>query len=370
MMKTLDGFFARVLRKQWTKDMVEKYIGIYLQCYFTYATDAALRKNAASGGSITAMLAYLLQTKQIDGAVVCRTRVENNKAVPEFFIAHTVDDLISAQGSKYSAVYFSSQAMPLIQKFNGHLAVVALPCDIGILERRCQKSPEFQDKVKVKISMFCGHNSEPILAERIIQRLNHEGQELVDYQYRIGHWRGLLKASFDNGRTIKKPFSYFSDYQNLYFFSQRKCHHCHDHAGYYSDISAGDIWSLRMRQEPIKHTALITRSKLGEKIVQDALNAGALTGQIEPIDEVCEGQARTMPFHYNITARSRLGWIAGEKIKDTVQERVHWNEFIVAALVLFNERISRSEVGRKIIFGLPRPFLKLYLYFIKFLESF
>jgi coenzyme F420 hydrogenase subunit beta len=370
MKKYFYNAFARILRKEWSPDLIQKYVGDYHQCYFTYATDEVFRKNAASGGSITALLAYLLQSGRIDGALVCRTRIENNSVTPEFFIARTVEDLISAQGSKYSAVYFPSQAFPLIQRFDGRLAVVALPCDTGIVERKRKNSQEFRDKVVVKISMFCGHNSEPALIEKIIQRLNPEEKGLVDYRFRLGHWRGSLQAKFDNGKTVTKPFSYFSDYQNLYFFSQRKCHHCHDHTGYYADISAGDIWSLRMKQEPIKHTALITRSDIGEEFVRAALDNGMLTGQVEPIAEVCEGQARTMPFHYNLTARSRLSWLSGEKIKDTVNEHVRWNDLIVAALILLNERFSRSKAGRKIIFLIPRPLMKLYLYFIKFLESF
>ena len=368
-MKNLDDVFGKVLKKQWPPEKVEQYVGKYRQTYLSYATDESFRTNAASGGSVTALLAYLLQTGQIDGALVCRTRVEENKVRAEFFIAKTVEELKSAQASKYVSVYFASQATPLIRKFNGRLAVVGLPCDIEILTRACQDNKELREKVILKIALFCGHNSEPILTDRIVRRLNRDNQNLTDYRFKMGHWRGTLRASFENGQVITKPFSNFSLYQNLYFFCQRKCHYCHDHTGYFSDISAGDIWSLRMKQNPIKHNSIITRSELGEQIVQNVLSANILTGHVEPIDEICQGQARTLPTHYNVTARSRLGWIAGEKIKDTVHARVRWNEYIVAAMVLLNERISRSKLGQQIIFKMPKLVWKLYLYFFKTLES-
>jgi len=368
-MKILDRFLGKVLRKQWPPELVEKYVGNYRQTYLAYATDESFRVNAASGGSVTSLLAYLLQIGQIDGALVCRTRVEENKVRAEFFIAKTVEELKSAQGSKYISVFFASQATPLIRKFNGRLAVVGLPCDIDILTRGCQDNMELKEKVILKIALFCGGNSEPILTERILRRLNHENHNLTDFRFKIGHWHGNLRASFDNGQIITKPFSCFSDYRNLYFFCQRKCHYCHDHTGYFSDISAGDIWSFRMKEHPIKHNSLITRSELGDQIVQNALSEKILTGHTEPINEICEGQARTLPTHYNVTARSRLGWIAGEKIKDTVHARVRWNEYIVAAMVLFNERFSRSKMGQKIIFKMPRQVWKLYLYFYKMMES-
>ena len=369
--KQFNRVFARVLKKKFTKEQIQKYVGSYRRCYFSYAGDPTIREKAASGGSITAILAYLLESGKIDGAVVCRSMInEEGKTRPEFFIATTVEELKSAQGSKYSAVYFSSQAIPLIRGFEGKLAVVALPCDTMILRNAMRKDLILNEKVFLIISMFCGHNSEPYLTDRIVEKIRPDEKKLVEYRYRTGHWRGELQATFEGGEVVTKPFSYFSDYQNLYFCAQRKCHHCFDHTGYYSDISAGDIWSLRMKNNPIKHTALIVRSEVADAIVTEAFANGILIGQEESIEEICNGQARNLPTHYNVSARAKLGKIANERIKDSVHEKVRANNFIVAALDLFNERFSRTKRGKKIIFSLPRPVIKLYLYFIKFLESF
>jgi hypothetical protein len=124
-----------------------------------------------------------------------------------------------------------------------------------------------------------------------------------------------------------------------------------------------------MKQNPIKHTALITCSDAGQRAVESALNSGALIGQKEPIEEVMDGQARTLPFHYNVSARAKVGRLFGERIPDHVQERVRWNEYIVAFIALFNERLSRSRWGQRLIMMIPKPLIKLYLYFMKGLES-
>jgi coenzyme F420 hydrogenase subunit beta len=371
MAKQINSFFAQLLKKNWTVEKIQKYVGSFRHSYFCYATNPTFREKAASGGSTTALLAYLLQTGKIGGALVCRSYINDEGNVrPEFFIAETIEDLISAQGSKYSAVYFSSSAIPLIKEFTKKVAVVALPCDTKILRNSMQNDPALKEKVRFIITPFCGHNSEPVLTDQIIQKIRPDDKKLIDYRYRTGHWRGELQATFEDEQIINLPFSRFSDYQNLFFFSQRKCHHCFDHTGYYSDISVGDIWSFRMKNNPIKHTALITRSEAGDRLVSDAFETGILTGHMEPIEEICNGQARNMPTHYNISARAKLGRISQEHIKDAVHEKVRVNDFIVAALCLFNSRLSRSKQGKKIIFAIPRPFLKLYLFFIKFLESF
>ena len=358
------------LRKPWSEEKVRKYIGEYRASFFAYASDEILRKNAASGGVITAILAGLLKSGDIDGALVCRTKITDGRLRPEFFIAEEKEGLLSAQGSKYSAVNFTSDALPLIREFRGKLAVVALPCDVTNLRRACEKEAGLSRKAVLVISLFCGHNSRPELTDMVLDKLKPQGAELSGFRYRQGHWRGSMRAEFEDGKTIEKPFSFFSDYQNLYFFCQQKCHHCSDHTGYDGDISVGDIWSLRMKDNPIKHSAVILRTDAGQTAFQKVFDMDALVAIPEPIAEICQGQARSMPFHYNVSARAKAGKKFGIKIKDTVHESVRWNDYLVAWMVLFNERLSRSIRGQRVIRSIPRFVLKFFLYVMKTMESF
>jgi coenzyme F420 hydrogenase subunit beta len=367
-MKLAGKLKQKLWRREWTETDLDKYVGTRRETYFTYATDPALRERAASGGSVTALLLHLVNSGQADGALVCSTEIEDGKPRPAFFIARTRDELIRAQGSKYTAVHFTTHALPLIKAFEGKLAVVALPCDATLLQTYRQKHPDVDEKIVCVFTLFCGHNSEPALVDKITDRLG-KGQPLTDYTYRFGHWRGELRAHFADGSEVVKSFKYFSDYQNLYFFSQTKCHHCFDHFGYHADISAGDIWSPEMKQHPIKHTALIVRTERGAALVQEALAAGVLEGNTVPLETVANGQSRTAPFHYNVSSRAWVGRLFGLRIKDHVGERVRWNDYLVALMALGNERFSRTRLGRRLIWLTPRPLLKLYLYVFKGLES-
>lgn len=360
---------ANILHKQWGSEVVRQYIGAYRQSYFAYAGDETIRQHAASGGVITALLEYALDSKRIDGALVCRSTVVDGQVVPQFVIATDRPTLMSAQGSKYIAVNFNRDGLPLMRAFKGRLAVVALPCDLSNLRRLAQHDNAVREKIALTIGLFCGHNSRPELTEMVVDKLRPTGATLTDYHYRQGHWRGELEACFDNGQVIRKPFSSFSDYQNLFYFCQEKCHHCHDHAAYEADISIGDIWSLRMKENPIKHNAVIVRTEAGTAIFEAALKAGAVLGQAEPIAEICEGQARSMPFHYNISARARAGRKLGMTIKDTVNAPVRWTDLLTARTVLKNEMLSRGPQGAKKVARIPRFILKLKLYVIKGLES-
>jgi coenzyme F420 hydrogenase subunit beta len=360
---------GRMLRKQWSAEKVQKYIGNYKKSWFAYASSEKIREKAASGGVITALLSNLLKEGEIDGALVCRSIILDGKVRPQFYIATDESALIDAQGSKYIAVDFNQDALPLIREFKGKLAIVALPCDTTHLRYACENDPQLKEKIALVITLFCGHNSRPELTDMVTRKLTPRESPLKSFRYRQGHWRGSLVAKFENGEQVEKPFLYFSVYQNLFFFSQQKCHYCSDHTGYNGDISVGDIWSLRMKENPVKHSAVITRTPAGVSAFQKAVDAGAITANPETIDEICEGQARSLPFHYNISARAKAGKLLGIKIKDSVYERVRWNEFLVAWMVLFNEKMSRSPRGQKLIRRMPRFLLKVYLYFMKGLES-
>jgi len=347
---------------------LEAHIGSFRNGYLVHAREELLRINAASGGMATALLLHLLNEKLIDGALVTTVRIEDNKVRPVFRIATTVEEILQAQGSKYSAVAFASEALPLLQEFTGRLAVVLLPCDAKLLQHQRKKDPALDRKIECVISLFCGHNSDSLLTDRIVARLNTDAEQLVGFRYRRGHWRGQMELVFPD-RVMTAPFATFSDYQNLYFFCQRKCLYCEDHFGYHSDLSAGDIWSGKMKSETIKHTAVISRTEIGERFLHEAGAAGRLEITPMAVEEIFQGQIRTARCHYQVSARHRVGKLFRENIPDTIKAKVRPVDLLIACIVLFNYRLSQSRLGQRLVFMIPRPLLKVYLYIFKALES-
>ena len=147
---------ANLLRKEWGAEIVHQFIGHFKKSYFAYASNENIRENAASGGVATALLTYLLDSKQINGALVCRSIVNGGKIRPEFIIARDNATLLSSQGSKYMAVDFTQDALPLIKSFEGRLAVVLLPCDTSTLRRVMANDPALGEKIALVITLFCG----------------------------------------------------------------------------------------------------------------------------------------------------------------------------------------------------------------------
>ncbi len=368
---TVNNLASRLVSRNWPQDAIDKYMGHFADAYLAYAQDETLRVNAASGAAVSAILIHLLETGIIDGALVCRTIIRNGHVRGEFFVARCREDVVASQGSKYVTLYFVRDALPLIDSFQGKMAIVGLPCHVDIMRRRMKRVPSVGNKVRCLIALICGHSSEKELVDNLTEVLENEaGSKLKRYDFRRGHWRGKLCANFEDGSQIEHPYSRFGLYQNLYFWSEKKCFQCHDHFGYNADLSAGDVWSFHLRNDPIKYTCILTRTEQGKEIFGSAVSSGALCAKTVPAKELLDGQARTAPFHYNLSARIGAARLHGLKLKDTVREPISWNHRMVAHMALFNWRWSKNEKWSRLIFKIPKPILKAYLYLFKFLESF
>jgi coenzyme F420 hydrogenase subunit beta len=366
----LGNLTDRLLRKAWSNDEVNRYVGNFKSTYLSHASDLKVRSKAASGGTTSALFIHGLDAGLIDGAVVCKTVLLNGKVRAQFTIATSAEEVLAARGSKYVETRFLQEVLPLIRAFEGRVAVVGLPCDIAALKHRCAKEPELFNKVKLTVALVCGHNSKAELIDNITVRLEREtGQKIKDYRFSVGHWRGRLEADFENGTTVSKPSKFFKDYQNLFFFSEKKCMACIDHYGYEADISIGDVWLFGLKHDPIKHSGVIVRSPEGEHLYQSTVHARRINSQALNIRDIMDGQSRIGPAHYNVSARVQAGKLWGLKLKDTVNERVSWHAYLNALITITNMRLSEKAWGQKLIFSMPRPVLKACLYFKKALET-
>lgn len=365
----LAELFDRLLKKRYSAEQINNYIGTYQTVYFGHARDHLVRSNASSGGAVTAILASLLLSGEVDAALVCDLTVQAGRARPVFRLAHTLDELIVAQGSKYITTPFSSEAMALLRAYQGRLAVVCLPCDANLLARVRKNEPELDAKIHCVITLFCGHLSSPALTDLLSDKLRPEAEaELVAFRHRSGHWRGRLTAEYHGGELHSKKFAAFSKYQNLYYFCETKCLHCHDHVGYASDIAVGDIWLQRMKKDPIKHSAILVKTARGAKCLKQALEAGQISLEERPIEDLIDAQSRSFKIHYNVSARAKAGKKLGLKIEDTVHEKVRWHDELTARIILQNYLLTQSAEGRAKVAGMSSKRLTLQLYLLKLLE--
>jgi len=359
----------KIFKKNWSDAELKKYLGNFKSTFLAYSNNEKIREGAASGGTTTSLLITAIKERLCDGVILCRTVINDGKVRPKFFIAKSKEEILTSQGSKYVETDFIKVVPDIIRNFNGKLVVVGLPCDISFLKYMMSKDHKISSKIVLTIGLFCGHNSRRELVDNITKKLEKKVKSKVnDFVFRKGKWRGNMYISFENGVCLKLSSSFFNLYHNLFFFCQKKCLACNDHFGYNADISIGDVWLYKFKNEDIKRNAVIIRTEIGQKLFSKAIQNKIITSEEVNPDLILDGQSRIAPFHYNVSSRVKAGKIFGIKLVDNVNEKVRWNHFINAFITILNIKLSESKVGKKIIFLIPRFLLKVYLYLKKGLE--
>ncbi|MEM6291458.1 MAG: Coenzyme F420 hydrogenase/dehydrogenase, beta subunit C-terminal domain [Myxococcota bacterium] len=353
--------------RNWTNEEIQRYLGTHLDCYLTHAKDDSIRNGAASGGTTSALLISMLEQGFVDGALVWRMVYDRPDPHCEPFIATTREEVLAARGSKYTAVKFPKEALPLIKAFDGKLAVLTLPCDASYLRRKIKATPAIGEKIGCIITLFCGHNSEPELTKIITRRHGLTWDEVETFKYRTGSWRGRLTILAKDGREVDIPTRTFTHYQNLHLFSERKCLNCTDHFGVSADIATGDIWSLDAKKHDVKPTLMVARTEVGQKAAATVLPE--LEAKAVPASVVVNGNSRGMSYHYHISARAKAGKRFGIKIGDPLRLPVTPLDEAIATIGIFNFWLSHNEKYSKYIEKVPMKAIEAYIYFFKGLQQ-
>ena len=353
--------------RAWTNEEVARYLGRHEACYLTHASSDDVRRGAASGGSTSQIACSLLDKGVVDGVLVWRMVLGEDSPRTEAVIATTREEVLSARGSKYCAVSYPKEALPKIAAFEGRLAVITLPCDASYLRRKMARDPALADKIRCIITLFCGHNSEPELTKLFVERHGVNWRDVTEFRYRTGEWRGKLSFTSRDGKSVETPTSAFTHYQNLHFFSQRKCLSCVDHYGYDGDICTGDIWSLDMKGRAIKPTLVVTRNERGKEAFAQARDA-LVVERVEP-KMVVNGNSRGLTYHYNISARARVAKLFGIQIKDTLRLPTTTLDRLIAFFGVFNYWLSHQPRVEGLVRRMPTLVVRAYIYFFKGLQQ-
>ena len=354
-----------------TEGKLDYYLGELEECYFGYAKQESIKSKAASGGLVTLLSLYLLRERKIDGVVVTSVKTENGQLKAFNYIAKNEKEILAARGSIYMDFnYFN--IISEIENFQGKLAIVALPCQIIFLKELMKKNKKLKEKIGYTIGLFCGHLSRPELIHQILKKNKIAIGEIEEFKFRTGHWRGEMKIKYKNKEEKKMDFKKFSVYQNLFFYSAEKCLYCCDHTSEKADISMGDIWSRKMKKNPTKHNAIITRNAFFDEILKQMEEKKLLYLKGVSKKEIFKAQKRSLFFHKHIKARQIVGKVYGYKIVSNPSKNnlARWNDIVASFFIMLNIKISKSSFFSKIIFIIPEKLLLLYLYFIKFFVNF
>ena len=269
-------------------------LGNYLQCYVGHSTDEGIRYNSSSGGVVTQLLIYALDTHLIDGALVVRMSKEK-PLEPEVFIARTKDEITSSSKSKYCPVSIDAGLAEILRE-NGRFAVVGLPCHIQGIRKAQLVDKRLSEKIVFIIGLFCARETSFEGTRFFLKSIKAPISAIKQIDYRGKGWPGGMTITFKNGAEKFIPFAEYRTILGSLFFTPQRCFLCCDPLNELADISVGDAWLSKFSNDTYGKSMLISRTKGMEETLKHAILDNTIKlNQLKP-QEVISSQRKLLRF--------------------------------------------------------------------------
>lgn len=245
----------------------DPFIGNILTCQVGKATNKDIFENSQNGGVVTAFLANLLDTKQIEFAIVATT----SQTIPpkgDFAIVKDSKELLKAQKSKYVPIPLLS-ILPEIKKVHGTIAIVGLSCHFHNLQNLADTFPWIRKKNIIKIGLICDR----VMTNKSIDFISSQATKEPIKEF---VFRNKLKSSYPGNPTIKtitnKEFILDKSLRmNMKdFFTPVRCRLCFDKLNIFADIVCGDPHGVDNIDRIGGETLVFGRTQKGIDIIDNA----------------------------------------------------------------------------------------------------
>jgi len=339
-------------------------LGNYQASYAGYSGQEQIRQESSSGGLVTSLLEYMLDTGAIDGAFVVREGSES-PFNPDIFIARNRVDLSSAMQSKYYPVpMLSGVNVKDLVKGEERLAIVGLPCHIHAIRKMEQIFPALKESIRLHIGLFCGLNTSFCGMNHLFSKTGiHDIEQVKEIKYRDGDWPGRIAITLTSGEKYSLPLQE-KNFVN-YFYIPPRCTLCMDQTNELADISVGDAWLPEYSQDNKGWSVCLARTQNGYEVVSEAKDKGyVILNTISP-SKVIESQKPMLMFKKKgIYARLRANRFFGNRVIPEVTSHKLASpdifDYIGTILLRFNMMVARNKYVRTLISHTPSKLLELY----------
>lgn len=254
--------------------------GRVVRAWEGHAADPALRHAGSSGGVLTALIAFLVDSGEhpaILGAAQDRKRP--TRTVPVRITSR--EEAIAASGSRYAPVSVPAG-------WNGG-AMVGKPCEVAGLRRYIDAT---SGDDPILLSFFCAGTPSQVATDGLIQRLGGDPDQVTSLRYRGAGWPGRF--------AFTGPVSGSEDYNESWGHHlgrqlQPRCKICPDGTGEHADIAVGDYWATDDRgypsfEEGDGSSVIIARTTRGARLIERAFAARVLVLAKVDLDDVARIQ--------------------------------------------------------------------------------
>ncbi|MCW3468058.1 Coenzyme F420 hydrogenase/dehydrogenase, beta subunit C-terminal domain [Rhodococcus pyridinivorans] len=290
-------------------------LGPIVSIWEAWSTDPDTRRAGSSGGTITALVSWLLDTGQYHRS----TGVMQESADPRRTTAirlSTKEEALKAAGSRYAPVGAAEMCELGNERDRG--IFVGKPCEASAVRQVLESRQE--NSMPLILSFFCAGTPSQWATDSLVKELGiTDAQDRVtSLKYRGDGWPGNFVVETGNGETVSASYN-DSWGKHLGPTTQWRCKICPDGVGESADITAGDFWHADERGYPSFEesdgvSVLIARTRRGDELIRQAIAAGVLGAQPADPNSVAGVQPLQVKRRTTLIGRMMGAFLGGRRM--------------------------------------------------------
>ena len=310
----VEGLPKSSVNTESNKDLVW---GVWRDMYYAYSAEPQVRHLASTGGLLTGLALYLLESRTVDFILHAKAS-EQRPSFGEPFISRIREDVFAAAGSRYGPTATLKHVVETLheaQRTDQRFVFIGTPCDVSALRNYAKLDQRVDQYCYAMLTMVCGGFMAPAGLNHFLEQQGIELSQITKIRYRGYGCPGSTTVTTADGQTTEISYLDFWGEDDSGWQLPTRCKVCPDGIGEAADIAASDVWEggAPTQQEidtDLGTNGAVVRSLRGEEIMNAAIEAGYLV----------RGQALTPAdmnrFQPHQEAKKRAAWSRFQGMKD------------------------------------------------------
>ncbi|MCI5095895.1 MAG: Coenzyme F420 hydrogenase/dehydrogenase, beta subunit C-terminal domain [Rhodobacteraceae bacterium] len=262
--------------------------GAYQNMVLGHAKDPEVRHRGSTGGVLTALGMYLVDSGEVDFILHARA----SEQVPTFgerAVSETAAAVLEGAGSRYGPTAPLVDVLEQLDR-GRPFAFVGKPCDIAALRNLARLDERVNTLVRYMLTPVCGGFMPPQGMSRFLEKdLGVDPEAVTGFRYRGFGCPGPTRVEMANGDVVEKAYTDFWGTDESMWVLPFRCKVCPDGIGEAADIAASDTWpggspDPETEGDDLGTNALVVRTQRGAELVARSVAAGYLqtTDTVDP----------------------------------------------------------------------------------------
>lgn len=268
-----------------------------------WSADTDIRHKAASGGIVTSLAICALEQGLVDAVLQVGVR-DDSYLYNELMISRSREEVLRNAQSRYAPALVLHRIKKIFDGSTERFAFIGKPCDIAAMKNFIGQFPQYGERVKYYISIFCAGMPSYNATVKTWQMSGHQDKP-TSLKYRGDGWPGNFVARFEDGTNFQ--LSYNESWGKILGHHVGfRCKICPDGIGMLADVAVGDSWNTKDGYPDFTESDgrcfCMVRTSVGDGLMKAALEKGYIETKALDIKNIKQQQA------YQYKRRKLEGW--------------------------------------------------------------